>query len=86
MSTKLDLMDRSIKMRSTSALVQEADASVRYDHNRTADREALMATSTEDGFRAGKPGSDKVSLRGEVARLPMGRLEVGVVLSGWLPQ
>jgi hypothetical protein len=34
-----------------------------------------MATFTEDDVRAGKPVSDKVSLRREVARLPIERLE-----------
>jgi hypothetical protein len=29
-----------------------------------------MATFTEDDVRAGKPVSDNISLRGEVARLP----------------
>jgi hypothetical protein len=43
-----------------------------------------MATLTEDDIRTGRPVSDKVSLRGEVARLPMGRLENGVLLSGQL--
>ena len=46
-----------------------------YDHNRTPDGEVLMATFTEDDVRAGKPVSVKVSLRGEVARLPMEWLE-----------
>jgi len=46
-----------------------------YDHNRTPDGEVLMATFTEDDVRAGKPVSDKVSLRREVARLPIERLE-----------
>jgi hypothetical protein len=71
-------------MRSTSALVHEADALVRYDHNRTPDREPLMATSTEEGFRAGEPVSHKACLRGDVARLTMGRLENGVLLPGQL--
>ena len=34
-----------------------------------------MAAFTEDDVRAGKPVSDQVSLRGEVARLPMGCVE-----------
>jgi hypothetical protein len=34
-----------------------------------------MATFTKDDVRAGKPVSDNVSLRGEVARLPMEWLE-----------
>ncbi len=42
-----------------------------YDHNRTPDGEVLMATFTEDDVRAGKPVSDKVRLRGKVARLPV---------------
>ena len=46
-----------------------------YDHNRMPDGEVLMATFTEDDVRAGKPVSDKISLRGEVARLPMEWLE-----------
>jgi len=46
-----------------------------YDHNRTPDGVVLMATFTEDDVRAGKPVSDKVSLRREVARLPIEWLE-----------
>ena len=75
-----------IRIRSTTALVHGADALVRYYCNRTPDGEVLMATFTEDDVRAGKPVSDKVSLRGEVARLPMGRLEDGVLLSGQPPE
>jgi hypothetical protein len=40
-----------------------------YDYNRTPNGEVLMATFTEADVRAGKPVSDKVRLRGEVARL-----------------
>ena len=43
-----------------------------YDHNRTPDGEVLMATFTEEDVRAGKPVSEKVRLRGAVARLPLG--------------
>jgi hypothetical protein len=42
-----------------------------YDYNRTPNGEVLMATFTEADVRAGKPVSDKVRLRGEVARLPI---------------
>jgi hypothetical protein len=42
-----------------------------YDYNRTPDGEVLMATFTEADVRAGKRVSDKVRLRGEVARLPV---------------
>lgn len=65
-------MSWSIRIRSTSVLLHEADAVVRYYRNRTPDGEVLMATVTEDDFRAGKPVSDKACLRGDVARLPMG--------------
>jgi len=41
-----------------------------YDYNRTPNGEVLMATFTEDDARAGKPVTDKVVLRGEVAKLP----------------
>ncbi len=41
-----------------------------YDYNRTPNGEVLMATFTEADVRAGKPVSEKVRLRGEVARLP----------------
>ena len=41
-----------------------------YDYNRTPDGEVLLATFTEEDVRAGKPVSDKVRLRGEIARLP----------------
>ena len=42
-----------------------------YDYKRTPNGEILLATFTEDDIRAGKPVSDKVRLRGEVARLPI---------------
>ena len=42
-----------------------------YDYNRTPNGEVLMATFTEDDVRAGKSISNKVRLRGEVARLPV---------------
>lgn len=42
-----------------------------YDYKRTPNGEVLLATFTEDDVRAGKPVSDKVRLRGEVARLPI---------------
>lgn len=40
-----------------------------YDYNRTPDGAVLMATFTEDDVLAGKPVTDKVRLRVEVARL-----------------
>ncbi|MCB9937048.1 MAG: exo-alpha-sialidase [Planctomycetaceae bacterium] len=42
-----------------------------YDYRRTPNGEVLMATFAEDDVRAGKPVSDKIRLRGEVARLPV---------------
>ena len=42
-----------------------------YDYNRTPNGEVLMATFTEADVRAGKPVSDKVRLRGQVAQLPV---------------
>jgi hypothetical protein len=42
-----------------------------YDYNRTPNGEVLLATFTEADVRAGKPVSDKVRRRGEVARLPL---------------
>ena len=52
--------------------VQAPDGTIRivYDHNRTPNGEVLMATFTEEDARSGKPVSDHVQLRGEVARLP----------------
>jgi predicted neuraminidase len=41
-----------------------------YDYNRTPDGAVLMAAFGEEDARAGKPVSDKVRLRVEVARLP----------------
>lgn len=42
-----------------------------YDYNRMPNGEVLMGTFTEADIRAGKFVSDKVRLRGEVARLPI---------------
>jgi hypothetical protein len=53
--------------------VQATDGTIYvvYDYNRTPNGEVLMATFTEADVRAGKPVSDTVRLRGEVARLPV---------------
>jgi len=51
--------------------VQAPDGTIHivYDYDRTPRGEVLMATFTEDDVRVGKPVSNKVRLRGEVARL-----------------
>jgi len=51
--------------------VQAPDGTVYiiYDYNRTPDGAILMATFAEDDARAGKPVTDQVRLRVEVARL-----------------
>jgi predicted neuraminidase len=51
--------------------VQAPDGTVYiiYDYSRTPDGAVLMATFTEADARAGKPVTDKVRLRVEVARL-----------------
>lgn len=54
--------------------VQAADGRIFlvYDHRRTPLGEVLVAVFTEADVRAGKPVSDRVRLKGEVARLPAG--------------
>ena len=49
-----------------------------YDHQRTPLGEVLMATFTEEDVRAGEPVSDKIRLRGKVARLPIEQADAQV--------
>jgi hypothetical protein len=49
-----------------------------YDHQRTPLGEVLMATFTEEDVRAGEPVSDKIRLRGKVARLPIEQVDAQV--------
>jgi hypothetical protein len=51
--------------------VQAADGTIYiiYDYNRTPDGAVLMATFGEEDVRAGKPVTDKVRWRVEIARL-----------------
>jgi hypothetical protein len=49
-----------------------------YDHQRTPLGEVLMATFTEEDVRAGEPVSDKIRLRGRVARLPIEKADAQV--------
>jgi hypothetical protein len=49
-----------------------------YDHQRTPLGEVLMATFTEEDVRAGEPVSDKIRLRGKVARLPIKQADAQV--------
>jgi hypothetical protein len=49
-----------------------------YDHQRTPLGEVLMATFTEEDVRVGEPVSDKIRLRGKVARLPIKQADTQV--------
>ncbi len=66
--------------RASSDGVQARDCRIHiiYDHKRTPLGEVLMATFTEEDVSAGEPVSDKIRLRGKVARLPIEQADAQV--------